>query len=315
MTPELLQTAPAMYVQEDVASLQRKVNLTCVVGSLRDGGAERQVLELIRHLDRTRFEPSLVAMEEPYLKRAKELVERCSAMGIPEADNSRRFGRSLSLATAVGRTSRFFRDIQSDIVHGFLPGPCILGTAAARLAGVPLIIGSRRSLASQYRSGSHIAGWADTAAFHLAHFNLGNSQAVSREMVDIGGCPEKKCGTIHNGVDLRRFRPSLTPVLRHELRWSQDEVVFGIVANFRHVKRHGDFAKAAALIAQRHPSARFVMAGADGGAKTSVLQQVRELDLGAKMQVLDSNPCPEEIFAALDVYICTSEAEGFSTCC
>jgi hypothetical protein len=193
------------------------VKVTYVVGSLRDGGTERQVLELIRHLDRSQFEPSLVTMEDANLDRADGLVKSRYTMGIPEAGNSNWFGRSLSLAGAVRRASGFFRESRAEIVHAFLPGPSIIGTAAGRLARVPLIIASRRSLASQYRTSSRVAGWADTAAFRLAHFNLGNSLAVSREMVDIGGCPAQKCGTIHNGVDVERFRPNLSSFLRQQM--------------------------------------------------------------------------------------------------
>lgn len=68
----------------------------------------------------------------------------------------------------------------------------------------------------------------------------------------------------------------------------------------------------AATLAQRHPQARFILAGADYGAKLSILQQINALGLDTKVKVLSANPSPEAIFAALDVYICTSEAEGFS---
>lgn len=266
------------------------MKVTYVVGSLRDGGTERQVLELIRHLDRSQFEPSLVTMEDANLDRADGLVKSRYTMGIPEAGNSNWFGRSLSLAGAVRRASGFFRESRAEIVHAFLPGPSIIGTAAGRLARVPLIIASRRSLASQYRTSSRVAGWADTAAFRLAHFNLGNSLAVSREMVDIGGCPAQKCGTIHNGVDVERFRPNLSSFLRQQMGWSQQEVVFGMVANFRPCKGHRDFVQAAALIAQRHPEARFLMAGADSGEKASIVKQVDNLHLSSRVRVLDSDP-------------------------
>ncbi len=282
MTPELLQPAAAIPDRKQAPSLTRRVKVTYVVGSLRDGGTERQLLELIRHLDRSRFEPSLVTMEDANLDRANGLVEACYTMGIAEAGNANWFGRSLSIAGAVRRASGFLRELQTEIVHAFLPGPSIVGMAAGRLARVPLIIGSRRSLASQYRGTSRVAGWADTAAFHLSHFNLGNSLAVSREMVEVGGCPAEKCGMIYNGVDIQRFRPNLSSVLRQQFGWSQDEVVFGMVANFRQCKGHSEFVQAAALIAQRHSRARFIMAGGDSGEKASIMQQVDNLHLSAK---------------------------------
>lgn len=210
------------------------------------------------------------------------------------------------------RARAYMKHLRSDIVHAFLPGPCILGGLAARLARIPLIIGSRRSLPSQYRAGRKTAGWADTAAFRLAHFNLGNSSAVTREMIRVAGCPASRCGTLRNGVNLKRFHPDLPSPIRQQLGWAQDEVVFGQVANFRPGKRHADFVEMAATLAQRHPRARFILAGADYGTKSSILRQIDASCLGTKIKVLNGFTSPEEIFAALDVYVCTSEAEGFS---
>jgi glycosyltransferase involved in cell wall biosynthesis len=131
-------------------------------------------------------------------------------------------------------------------------------------------------------------------------------------MIRIAGCPANKCGTVRNGVDLQRFRPGVQSLIRQQLGWTQDEVVFGQVANFRSCKRHTDFVEMAATLAPRHPRARFILAGADFGAKPSILRQIDALDLGARVKVLSDSPSPEAIFAALDVYVCTSEAEGFS---
>lgn len=308
---ELLTEAHAVPARA-VASQKSTLKITYVLGSLRDGGTERQVLELLRHLDRSRFEPSLILMEDVNLQQAQGLIEQCFVLGIPQGGNSRWFFRSASMAKAVMRAQAHMKHLRSDIVHAFLPGPCILGGIAARMARVPLIIGSRRSLPSQYRAGRRTAGWADTAAFSLAHFNLGNSSAVSREMIRVAGCPASKCGTLRNGVDLQRFRPGLPSPIRQQLGWTQDEVVFGQVANFRPGKRHSAFVEMAAALAQRHPQARFILAGADYGAKSSVLRQIDACGLGTKIKVLNGCPSPEEIFAALDVYVCTSEAEGFS---
>ena len=303
---------PGAPLARDLASQKTPLKVMYVLGSLRDGGTERQVLELIRHLDRDRFEPSLMLMEDANVERSRGLTDQCFVLGIPQGGNSRWFFRSTSLVKAVMRAQGYMKHLQIDIVHAFLPGPCILGGMAARMARIPLIVGSRRSLPSQYRAGRRTAGWADTAAFNLAHFNLGNSNAVTQEMIRIAGCPANKCGTVRNGVDLQRFRPGVPSPIRQQLGWTQDEVVLGQVANLRSCKRHTDFVEMAATLTPRHPRARFILAGADYGAKPSILRQIDALDLGARVKVLSDSPSPEAIFAALDVYVCTSEAEGFS---
>jgi glycosyltransferase involved in cell wall biosynthesis len=289
-----------------------KLSVTYILGSLRDAGTERQVLQLMEHLDRRRFDLSLILMEAVNTERVRGLVHNCFVIGIPQAGNSRWVSRSFSLLKAIHSTKGYLQVLRSDIVHAFLPAPSIIGGISGRLARIPVIIGSRRSLPSQYRSRKLAGGWADTAAFRLAHFSLGNSRAVTSEMVEVGGCPQLKCGTIYNGVDLQRFRPDLPSCLRQELGWTRDEVVFGMVANFRRCKRHVDFVSAAALITKQHKEARFLMVGAESEIKRETLRQIDALSLTEKVRVLDATPSPELVFAALDVYVCASDAEGFS---
>jgi glycosyltransferase involved in cell wall biosynthesis len=289
-----------------------KVKITYVVGSLADGGAERQVLELLYNLDRERFTPSVILMEETGAQRARERTTDSFVMGIPQGGYSHWLRRSLSLANAIRRTGLQLRAWQSDVVHAMLPGPSIIGGIAARMAGVPVVIGSRLSLASHYRSHGGAVALADKAALHIAHLNICNSIAVSRDMVSVSGCPVQKCRVIHNGVDVQRFHPDIPRLWRKAMGWGENDVVFGMVANFRPCKRHIDLVQAAATILQRHPEARFVMVGADYGSRKEVTREIEKLELKGKVHVVETDPSPEKIFAALDVYVCASESEGFS---
>src|ERR1700685_2327184 len=100
-------------------------------------------------------------MEAANVDRSGDLVENCFVLEVPQAGNSRWLFRSATLATAAFSAQKFMRHLATDIVHAFLPGPCILGVLAARRAQIPLIIGSRRSLPSQYRARRRVAGGAD----------------------------------------------------------------------------------------------------------------------------------------------------------
>jgi glycosyltransferase involved in cell wall biosynthesis len=142
--------------------------------------------------------------------------------------------------------------------------------------------------------------------------NLGNSLAVSKEMVEVARCPPKKCRTILNGVDLSRFRPDLPRIFREEMGWQADQIVVGMVANFRPCKRHADFLEAAAIIRKLYPETRFVMVGADNGNMAEIATRVKALGLEQSVAMLGSQSRPERIFAAIDIYVCTSDTEGFS---
>lgn len=289
----------------------QRVNLVYMLGSLEDGGAERRTLELIKHLDRRLFAVSLVLMEETGIGRALDCVDQHFIMRVPAGDKSRWWARIPSLTRAIWKTREQLVRWRSHIVHAMLPGPSILGGAAARLAGVPVFIGSRPCLTRLYRPGGIVA-LADRMAFQIATMNVANSLAVGKEMVAIGGCPPRKCHTIYNGVDTQRFHPDLSRSWRTKMGWTDANVVFGMVANFRAYKRHQDFVQVAASVTKHYPEARFVMVGEDYGSRAAVVQQISELGLKEKVFVIDADPSPEKIYAAVDVYVCTSESEGFS---
>jgi glycosyltransferase involved in cell wall biosynthesis len=291
---------------------RRKIRVAYIINSLRDGGAERQLLELLKAHDGNLFELSLVLMDGQNSELASGLVNDVFVMGIPANNNSNWLPRTLSYVNAIKRTSEYLRKWKPDIAHAMLPAPCILGGIAASLANVPVFVRSPRSLLSLYRSRTRVGTWLDQLLLRHADFTIGNSHAVSRELISVAKVVSNKCGTIYNGVDLDRFHPALSRSWRASVGWNDKHIVFGIVGNFSHSKRHSDFVKAAVLISGGTPDARFVMLGADYGLRKEILSQIEASGLASKVHIAESTPHPEQVFAALDIYVCSSSSEGFS---
>ena len=152
---------------------------------------------------------------------------------------------------------------------------------------------------------------ADRAATRWCNYAVGNTEAIRRELIEIDGLPAERVGVIYNGVDTRRFRPGNLE-LRKRYEWSDEHVVFGIVANFITYKRHLDFIRAAALIAKSNPSARFVMVGEDRGILDALRTQILESGLEQFFTIIAGMRDPERLYPALHAYICTSQTEGLS---
>ena len=289
----------------------RKVKVTYLLGSLRDAGTERQALALMRQLDRQHFSLSLILSEADGVEKLPQDIDLYCGLGLPPRGASW-FRSALCSVKAMGQAHARFLDLRPDIVHAFLPGPSLLGVVAARLARVPVFIGSRRSLVAVYRRQRPLVALADRLGLRLAHVNLGNSSAVSREMVALAGCPPQKAETIYNGVDTRQFHPRGSGAWRTALGWDESHVVFGMVANFYAYKRHLDFVEAARAILAHCRSARFVMAGADYGQRETIAKAIGRLGLQSEIRILDASPCPEEIISGLDALVSASETEGCS---
>ena len=174
------------------------------------------------------------------------------------------------------------------------------------------MIASRRSLVDCYRPNGRLAAFADVIATRTADFVLGNSQAIIQEVINLDRVPALKTQVIYNGVDTERFSASNKPGLRRQFGWSDEHIVFGMVANFAYYKRHVDLVRAAALIHASIPHARFLMVGEDRGEMPTVRKAIAEAGLEPFTSIVPGTKTPEMAFATMDVYVCTSETEGFS---
>lgn len=284
-----------------------------VIGSLATGGAELQLLALLARLDRTRFEPSLILFDSSTASRANGLVSEVFALNIPSTNNARpTWHRTALFAAAFGRLVHHYATVRPRIVHAILPAACVLAGPAAKTARVPVVIGSRRALPSQYRPQDRLPQTIERFSMHFMDWMLGNSAAVTRTIVNDDGYPASRACTIHNGVDTERFKPSNSREWRNTMGWRSDHVVFGTVANFFGYKRHGDVVVAASQLKQIFPQARFVLVGQDRGMMAEVREQIVEQRLEDVVSIVSGTSTPEEVYAAIDVYLCPSATEGFS---
>jgi glycosyltransferase involved in cell wall biosynthesis len=293
-----------------MAPRMKRTHLTYIIGSLSSGGSERQLIELLRRIDRTRFRVSLALFETSTADRATGLVDELFSLQIPPRSSSKTIIRAAKVAAAMLRLARYLRRTKPNIVHAILPASCILAASAARLARVRVVIAGRRSMSDCYRT-DKLLTIADYTATRWCHYAVGNSEAIRHELIETDGLPAERVGVIYNGVDAERFRPG-NRELRRQFGWNDENVVFGIVANFISYKRHSDFIRAAALIAKSNPNARFVMAGEDRGILDDLRRQIHESGLEQSFTIIQGMLDPERLYPALDVYICTSQTEGMS---
>jgi glycosyltransferase involved in cell wall biosynthesis len=294
-----------------IVSVVNPVKVVYIIGSLDIGGAEGQLLELLKNIDRTRFDPSLVLFNGATANRAKNLVNEVYDLRMPSNMHCRLGSKIVKAVRAIARLSPYLRRRRPHIVQAILPASAILAVPAAMLARVPILIGSRRSLVDCYRT-TRLLAMADRTATRRCGVMLGNGKAIVQEIIDLDGLPSGRVIRIPNGVDTGKFCPGNRKE-RRRYGWAEENVVFGIIANFIPYKRHIDFVLAAEQIAKVNPNARFVMAGNDPrGILESLKVEIRSRHLETIFTIIAGTANPEHLYPAMDVYICTSDTEGLS---
>ncbi|MBI3988696.1 MAG: glycosyltransferase [candidate division NC10 bacterium] len=285
-----------------------KVKIAYVIGTLDLGGAERQLVALAKGLDRSRFLPVIFC-----LTATGPLITDLAEAGV----KTRCFGlRGLKVWRNPLRVARalltFFADLKKEkpeIVHGLLFHAYILGTFAAKIAGVPIVIASRRSLGRFKERKWHYLV-AERLANRMTDLIIANAEAVKEDVIHQEKVKLSKVRVMYNGIDPSLYDLPPDPTLRASLGIPEAARVVGIVANLIHYKGHRFFLHACQAIKRKSPEVMFLLIG-DGPCREVLEDLARELGLEKDVLFLGSRQDVPHLLALMDVVVLPSLEEGF----
>jgi starch synthase (maltosyl-transferring) len=162
-----------------------------LIPSLVQGGAERQILELITRLPE-RFEPVLALWHDEIHYRGE----------LPAGQPRHVLGTNRMTARAFRRLVEILRAERPAIVHCFLNRANFWGRLAALRAGVPIILSSCRARMIELRY-LPFERWLS----QRAQLVMVNSIGIRDELVNLARVRPERIRVVHNFLDLERFRP------------------------------------------------------------------------------------------------------------
>ncbi len=169
----------------------RPIKILYCITELDPGGAERALVHLLTHLDRTLFEPLVVTLQSK-----GELEKRVQELGIDVQTLA--MTRSLwSVWWSFWRLRRIISDFNPTIVQSFLIHANLMSRLASWRLGVKLVISGIRVAEKR----SRWLLWADRVTESFVDFQICVSQAVRQFSIEQGRLTEKKLMVIPNGVD------------------------------------------------------------------------------------------------------------------
>ena len=168
-----------------------RVKVFFLVPSLVQGGAERQVLELISRLP-DRFEPVLALWRDEIHYRDN----------LPAGQPRYVLGTRRMTRPVFRRLVEILRAERPAIVHCFLNEANFWGRLAALRAKVPIILSSVRARMIELRY-LIFERWLS----ERAQLVLVNSRGIRDELMTLGRVRPERIRVIHNFLDLDRFRP------------------------------------------------------------------------------------------------------------
>ena len=289
----------------------KKLRILHIITQLELGGAQKNVLDIIRLLDKDRYTVYLVSSNKGTLVK--------DALGIPGV-------KTVSLSS-LKRPINPFADLVTlfkltfllkkegiTLVHTHSSKAGILGRWAARLAGVPVIIHT-------------IHGWS----FHN-HLNFPTKSlyafleritakftnkliAVSRSDIQKGLRNrigrEDKYALIRYGIAKHNFINCNIDInsKKKELGLEANSALVGMVVCFKPQKAPQDFVRAASLIIKRNPKTKFILVG-EGILRGKIERLIDNLKLKENFVLTGWRRDIPEIMSCLDVLVLSSLWEG-----
>jgi glycosyltransferase involved in cell wall biosynthesis len=291
-----------------------RIPILFVIGTLDIGGAETQLVEMVRHLDR-RFDPAVCCLTAsgPLATRLEEAGIPVTTIGMRRLTGGdwRFLPPIVRLPFDLARFARCIRRQRPLIVHGVLLHAYLLGAFAGRLAGVPIVVAGRRSL-SHFKRGRPFVRLVERLANRCTDLIVANSEAVRRDTIESERVSPDKVVVIHNGLDLDRYTrvsDEETAVLRRDLALGTGPVVI-VIANLIAYKGHEYFLRAWAEVCRQWPDATALLVG-DGPVRAAREADARALGIAENVRFLGTRTDVPALLAAADVLVHPSLEEGF----
>lgn len=287
----------------------KPISVCLLIGSLEFGGAERQVVEMVRSFDREVVSPFVCSLSSE-VPLARFLPDPSTELSIVEKRGRFDF-------TAVLRVARLLRLRGVDVVHAFLLDAEIVARLAAPLAGVKAVIASERNT-DYVRSRLHTIALKSTQG--LFDVMVANSTAGKNFNVQTLGLSASRIEVVHNGVDVDRFRPDRNSgfALRERLGIRPGTPLIGMIGSYKRQKAQDCFVRMAARVKREIPDAHFLLVGEpvrDDFEDTSrfrseVQQLAASLELSACCRFIGNQQDMRAVYNACDCTALLSRREG-----
>jgi glycosyltransferase involved in cell wall biosynthesis len=270
-----------------------------VIGELTKGGAEYQLYELVRGLDRRRFVPAVFVLSE-----GGYWTERLRELGVEVHEQP--YGGSVD----VGRLRSLRRRLAAfrpHVMHTVMWPGNTYGRLAAMGLGIPVVVTAERNVIRR-------PAWqrgVERVLDRMTDRYLVNSQSIVDELVGHGGLAQAKMQVIHNGIDLTQVPPfeADRERARATLGFAPGRRLVAQVGRLEPQKDYPTYLAAAARVAERLPDVDFLIVG-EGTLRPSLEAEAARLGVGGRVQFTGVRHDVPALLGAVDVFVLTSLYEG-----
>lgn len=281
----------------------KKAKVLQLVQDLRIGGLERVIADIAQGLDKQKFE-----VEVWCVARGGELAAELEEKGIEV--------KILGIFSCYSpfrmvRIARLLKKSKADIVHTHGYFASVIGRAAAKIAGVPIVIHHMHSTYWEYRK-KHI--FFERLLSLLTQKVVCCSKAVENFVTGHLKINPSKTIVIYNGADEEKFISTENSALKERLGIQTTEAVVGTVSSLYRHKGHEYLLQAVPLVLDVFPSTKFLIVG-DGPLRKKLEDQAKGLNIEAHLVFTGRRKDIPDLLSTMDIFVlpsCSREGLGIS---
>jgi glycosyltransferase involved in cell wall biosynthesis len=267
---------------------------------LDQGGSERQLTEIAKALDRSRFEPHVGCLR-PDGVRAREL----NAAGVPIVHFPVRSFASPSALSGAWQLARYIQHHKIRLVHTYDYPLTAFAVPVAKFFTPAIVLSSTRShrelVPQNYLKLVRITD-------HLVKGIVVNCEFLRRHLVQDENVPPNRIELCYNGLDLEQFRPLDSP---RPAALPPDALLIGVVCVLRPEKDIATLLKAFAGIRNLGPRVKLAIVGS-GPMRDPLEGEARALGIWEDCVFAPAAEKVADWLRAIDIFVLPSLSEALS---
>lgn len=286
--------------------MSEPIRILHVIGIMNRGGAETMIMNLYRHMDRTKVQFDFVensaepAAFDDEIQSLGGKIYRC-----PHYNGKNHF-------TYVKWWNRFFRDHRGEypIVHGHLGSTAAIYLAVAKKYGAYTIAHSHSS-GTDHSLKALLYGIMSYPTRHIAAYFFACSEAAGIDRFGKKTTLGDNYSVLKNAIDITQFSyaPPIRRRVRNEMGYRADEIVIGHVGRYTSEKNQLFLLDILDRLNARSTLIRLLMIG-DGPMHGQIVQAAKQRGLKQYITFTGIRSDVAELMQAMDVFVFPSLYEG-----
>ncbi len=267
-------------------------------------GTERILLSLLRNLNRSKYNASVVTLFGP-----GDLVEEVEKLGYP-AINLRM--KEDSFFKGLQRWRTFLNEQQPNLIQSLLIHSNLLGrfTTFAWKRRIAMLGGI--STVYTVEGYGRMYAWIERLTHFMDDLYCVNSGLGMKQVREAIRLPGTKLALVHNGVQLMDDPLDIDLArreVRHEFGFGAKDLVVGVVAQLRPPKRHDILVNSVYALKDSFPKLRLLIVGT-GERKQALQSMAHEMGIEDRVVFAGFRTDARRLLYGMDIFGLPSEVEG-----